>query len=83
MIIISQDKKTIINFDNVNRLEIAEFNQSQNNIIADFGDGNWESIGVFENKEFGQEVFLNLMNNYRGSSVVEVPEEKKPAGTGQ
>lgn len=77
MIIISQDGYEQINFDNVKRLILDDSYISGTNIFVEFTDGTTSTIGTFKEAEYGKEVFQDLLLDYRGNSVIEVPQDKK------
>ena len=77
MIILSQDKKNFINFDNVNTLKLNDdYSDKELNIIACFKDGTSLIIGKFTDIKFGAEVFEDLMMEYR-NAIVEVPKDRR------
>ena len=87
MVILSQDRKSYINFDNVKFLEFNDtYSNNEVSIMARFTDGKSEIIGTFDDAEYGREVFHELMDNYRGRSLVKVPENRvkknRPVGAG-
>lgn len=82
MIIISQDKKQIVNFDNVTSMvtnEKLDAKQKVTSISIDVRFNNQDSstIGEFKNVEFGKEVFIDLLMDYRGNAVIEVPRDRR------
>lgn len=84
MILISQDGNEQINFDNVNRLYVDDYELNQIKIVVEFTNGVVTSIGTFKDKEYGLEVFQDLLMDYRGNAIVEVPKDKikdRTAGT--
>ena len=50
---------------------------SGTNIFVEFTDGTTSTIGTFKEAEYGKEVFQDLLLDYRGNSVIEVPQDKK------
>ena len=78
MIILSQDKKNFINFDNINNLKLNDdYSDKELNIIANFTNGTSLILGTFTDREFGAEVFEDLMMEYRGNAIVEVPKDRR------
>lgn len=73
MLILSQDKKSIINFDNVEELKIVE-NKDGVKIQA-FFKNNSEAIAVYKDREFGKLQLQNIFYKYRGSATYALPEE--------
>jgi hypothetical protein len=76
MVILSQNKTEIINFDNVQKLNLVE---SVGSVIiaAHYTDGSVNQIAEYNNKSFGSRVFNGLFNNYRGSAVYELPVDSR------
>jgi hypothetical protein len=77
MLILSQDKKRIINFDNVEVLEVVEL-QDCVKIQANFKN-NSEIIAVYEDKELGRLQLQSICNNYKGSATYVLPGELNKA----
>lgn len=77
MILLTQNGKNYVNFDNVNAMEMDDdLITSAINIRAHFNNGTHLIIGTFKNKEYGKEVFQDLMMDYRGNALIEVPKDK-------
>ena len=69
MIIVSQDKKSIYNFDNAKSIDILENEiYITDNILADEGT----LIGVYETEERAQEVLEEIIKNIQHKSFVEM-----------
>lgn len=69
MIIVSQDKKSIYNFDNAKSIDILENEiYITDNILADEG----VLIGVYETEERAQEVLEEIIENIQHKSFVEM-----------
>lgn len=77
MIIISQDGNEQINFDNVNKLFINDRSVNSIRIAAEFTNGKVSIIGTFTDAKYGKEVFQDLMKDYRGNAVIEVPKDRR------
>lgn len=69
MIIVSQDKKEITNFDNIVTLEIEKQKYSENEekimIIAVGIMGNVSTLGCYDIEERAEEVLQEIVNKYR------------------
>ncbi len=78
MLILSQDKKRIINFDNVEVLEVVELQDDSVKIQANFKN-NSEIIAVYEDKELGRLQLQSIFNNYKGSATYVLPGELNKA----
>lgn len=75
MIIVSQDKKDIINFDNVKMI-----NREENRISVDanFGRGDFYCIAEYATEERAKEVLQEIIKAYRDESMwfaYEMPED--------
>lgn len=70
MILIAQNRKQIINFDNVNHIALEG---SGHDITAYFVDGTPLTIAYYENTDKAQTVFTELVKGYKGNGVVTVP----------
>ena len=69
MIIVSQDKKSIYNFDNAKSIDILENEiYITDNILADEGT----LIGVYETEERADEVLEEIIENIQHKSFVEM-----------
>jgi hypothetical protein len=77
MIIISQDGYEQINFDNVNRIFINDISLSNISIAVEFTNGQISTIGTYADEEYGKEVFIDLLMDYSGSAVIEMPKDKE------
>lgn len=76
MVILSQNKTEIINFDNVQNLNLVEKEDSVI-IAAHYTDGSVNLIAEYNNKNLGSRVFNGLFNNYRGGAVYELPVDSR------
>ena len=64
MIIVSQDKDKIINFDNTTRIRIGKYND-EIYIISDFQNGAYEDLGIYKTEERAKEVLKEIARFYR------------------
>lgn len=70
MIIVSQDKQKIVNFDNVNIILVRENKIiSFDNTYTDYQDG--DLLGKYENKERAKEVLQEIIKSYRNYRTAE------------
>jgi hypothetical protein len=74
MLILSQDKKRIINFDNVEVLEVVEL-QGDSVKIQAFFKNKIETIAEYNDNEFGKVQLQNIFYGYKGSATYALPEE--------
>lgn len=71
MLIVSQDKKNIVNIDNV--FAISAYDEE---IIAKAIDGRYVEIGTFYDERKQKSVFNEIVASYRAmQNIYEVPEE--------
>lgn len=76
MVILSQNKTEIINFDNVQNLNLVEKTYSVM-ITAHYADGCASQIAEYSDKKFGNKVFNELFTGYRGSAVYSLPADRR------
>lgn len=62
MIIISQDRETIVNFDRITEI-VA--NDNEVCITGDIYKGYGETIGIYATKERAKEVLIDIVENYK------------------
>lgn len=68
MIIVSQDKKSIYNFDNIKLIDVLENEiYITDDILSDAG----ACIGEYETEERAKEVLQEIITAYTGDGVVE------------
>lgn len=65
MIIVSQCKTLIINFANVTRIKVKNYN-SEFYVVCDFPNGAYEDLGIYETKERAKEVLRDIIDKYKG-----------------
>ena len=63
MIIVSQDKKAIYNFDNISSIQIEECNGTYNLIVYDQINDR-DSLGTYETEERAKEVLQEIIKIY-------------------
>ena len=63
MIIVSQDKKVIYNFDNISSIQIEECNGTYNLIVYDQINDR-DSLGEYKSKERAREVLQEIIKIY-------------------
>ena len=63
MIIVSQNKDVIVNFERINFITIEEdFNEY--NIVINYGDNNWDVMGKYDSFERAKEVLQEIVKKY-------------------
>ena len=67
MIIVSQDKKAIYNFDNISSIQIEECNGTYNLIVYDQINDR-DSLGEYKSKERAREVLGEIIEAYNKSN---------------
>lgn len=63
MLIISQERKTIINFERINFLNIEEADNSKFNILINYGDDMEGIIATYETEDRAKEVLHDLLKS--------------------
>lgn len=76
MVILSQNKTEVINFDNVQKLNLVEKEDSVI-IAAHYTDGSANEIAEYSDKKFGNKVFNELFTGYRGSAGYSLPADRR------
>ena len=71
MIIISQDKEEIVNFDNIENIWINTDEEGRFTIEAT-ADTN-STLGYYKKKERAKEVLKEIQSNYTASELLKVP----------
>lgn len=87
MIIVSQDKKEIVNFDNIMNINITDCEKDGYTISAGFivgRDDNYRELGLYETEERAKEVLKEIVacytsdgqiENFNGQVCYEMPEK--------
>jgi hypothetical protein len=76
MVILSQNKTEIINFDNVQNLNLVEKTDSVI-IEAHYTDGTVNQVAEYSDKKFGNKVLNELFTGYRGSAGYSLPADRR------
>jgi hypothetical protein len=76
MVILSQNKTEVINFDNVQKLNLVEKEDSII-IAAHYTDGSVNQVAEYSDKKFGNKVFNELFTGYRGSAAYSLPADRR------
>jgi len=63
MIIVSQDRETVVNFENIIRIKVCKYN-GENYIQCDFPYGTYEDLGTYKTKERAKEVLQEIKDRY-------------------
>lgn len=82
MIIVSQNKDKIINFNNVNYVDV-DVDSGEFIVEINYGDANWDTIGWYKTEERAKEVLEEIVICYAGDGefqnqeyvYYEMPEE--------
>ena len=64
MIIVSQDRETIVNFENITRIKVCKYN-GENYIQCDFPYGTYEDLGTYKTEERTKEVLQEIIDTYK------------------
>ena len=64
MIIVSQNKNKIINFDNVNYLQVGKIVDNEFSIEINYDDCNFIRIATYKTEERAEEVLQEIMQSY-------------------
>ena len=71
MLIISQERRTIVNFDNINFLNIEEAENDKVNILINYADDEEGIIATYENEERAKEILEEIVESYLGVNIIE------------
>lgn len=75
MIIVSQNKDKIVNFDNVNYVDV-DVEDDEFLVEINYGDENWNTIAWYKTEERAKEVLEGIITCYTGDyAYYEMPEE--------
>ena len=71
MIIVSQDKRKIVNFDNIAHIFISK--DSEKHFLIEYGKmtGTSELLGVYSTEEKAKEVLQEIILTYTGEAMIE------------
>lgn len=64
MIIVSQNKALIVNFDNVNFIDV-DIEDDEFVVEINYGNSDWENIGWYKTEERAKEVLQEIVGKYR------------------
>lgn len=70
MIIVSQDKDLIVNFNNITAIGIAQNNDKEIDSITT--DGEEQYLGAYKTEERAKEVLEEIINVYKGTEAFKV-----------
>ena len=74
MIIVSQDKYNILNFDTTVNIGVEEISTLNDIVqISAQTNGNTIVLGKYETEERAKEVLQEIINNYANSQIVKLP----------
>ena len=77
MIIVSQNKKTIISTDNFNYIEVEEQEQNYRNFIYNitaYYYNTYKRLGKYSTEERAMEVFQEIIRAYKGKKMIQFQE---------
>ena len=77
MILLSQDGKNLINFDNVKNIKLNDdYSDKEVNLIAYFTDNTSCVIGTYKGlyKCMGQDIINSIAKDYKGSATIKLNE---------
>lgn len=77
MILISQDKKAIINFEKINYIQLQP-NEYEVDIEISYADNEFADIGTYDNEERAAEVLMEIVTEYKKVARVEAEGRNKP-----
>lgn len=77
MVILSQDKQAVINFDNVKSLELVQRTDRGASIEVNYNDTSFEIIAKYSSMDQGKKIINEIFTGYRGSSIYSMPADKK------
>lgn len=63
MIIVSQDKDRIVNFDNVNFIDV-DIENGGFVLVINYGDSDWENIGCYKTEERVKQIITEIVQSY-------------------
>lgn len=65
MIIVSQDKDVIVNFERINYMGITKKDDYSYSIYLNFADSDWKNIGDYRTEERAKEVLREIIDTYK------------------
>lgn len=65
MLILSQNKDTIINFERINYIEITKKDDHSYSIYLNYADSDWKNIGYYRTEDRAKEVLQEIIKCYR------------------
>lgn len=77
MIIVSQDKKEIVNFDNIMNITICGCKENGYTISAGFivgRDDNYRELGLYETEKRAKEVLEQITIAYANMKIIKIPD---------
>ena len=74
MIIVSQDRETVVNFENIIRIRVCKYN-GENYIQCDFPYGNYQELGEYKTEERAKEVLQEIIVAINEKSQIEMTGE--------
>lgn len=77
MLIVNQDKNSIINLKTINFINI-ESSENEFDIEINYGDDNWADIGTYDNYERAQEILVEITQEYKKVLRVDEQNNRQP-----
>ena len=71
MIIVSQDKSEIVNFDRINYIQVSKIDKSKSVIEINYADMDWKTVVKYETEERAKEVLQEILEFYEISKRYE------------
>lgn len=71
MLILSQNKDTIINFERINYIEITKKDDHSYSIYLNFADSDWKNIGYYRTEDRAKEVLQEIIEQYEYCQVLQ------------
>lgn len=60
MIIVSQDKRVIVNFEKIDLFQVSKVNDETSVIEIHYGDGEWKIIAEYKTEERAEEILQEI-----------------------
>ena len=65
MVIIGQDKETVVNFDRINYIQVSKVDEKGKSVIEiNYADMNWKVIAEYKTEERAKEVLQEIIEAY-------------------
>lgn len=64
MIIVSQDKKVVVNFERTNGVKVSKVDDKKSVIEINYTDGDWKMIAEYKTEERAKEVLQEIAQKF-------------------